>query len=101
MPRNETHTEWLITCKGHSVEVKQHLENGLVPERTISGLKPALSTYFWLYQKDKQECHLYLDLDTDDQLSRNYFSKRYTGNNLLIKAQTEVMSYVTGSAAND
>ena len=61
--------EWLITCEGHPSEVQQHIETGEVPERIITGLEPALTTYFWLYKENHNMCHLYLDLKPEEALS--------------------------------
>ena len=63
--------EWFITCDGHPAEVKEHLETGEVPERTLTGLDPAYTTYFWLYRENHNMCYLYLKLKQEEPLSRD------------------------------
>ena len=77
------------------------METGDVPPRTIQNLDPALTTYFWLYKENHDVCHLYMNLKTEEALSKDFFGKDHRGRNLLVNAGTQYKSRVTAAQANE
>jgi hypothetical protein len=75
------------------------MDTGKVPQKSIADLCMNVANYFWVYEREKDDCWLFIELHPNDTLSRKYFNKKYRGHSELTKAGTTVKRVITGSHA--